>query len=111
MPGRGPDPAQHDPAAARPRRPGQPADRPLAFLILLHPLYEAAQGRRGGTSQAVIATVVTFSLLALSIVGGSILTDRMWHTWERVRMTAARPAELLAGKAVPVLAVLLLQQR
>jgi ABC-2 type transport system permease protein len=95
------------------RDPGALASRlilPLAFLILLHPLYEAAQGRRGGISQAVIATVVTFSLLALSIVGGSILTDRMWHTWERVRMTAARPAELLAGKAVPVLAVLLLQQ-
>jgi ABC-2 type transport system permease protein len=83
---------------------------PLAFLVLLHPLYEAAQGRSGGTTQAVIATLVTFSLLALSIVGGSILTDRMGHTWERVRATAARPAEALAGKALPILAALLAQQ-
>jgi ABC-2 type transport system permease protein len=83
---------------------------PLAFLILLHPLYEAAQGQRGGATQAVIATLVTFSLLALSLVGGSILTDRIWHTWERVRATAVRPLELIAGKAVPVLAALLLQQ-
>jgi ABC-2 type transport system permease protein len=83
---------------------------PLAFLILLHPLYEAAQGQRGGVTQAVIATLVTFSLLALSLVGGSILTDRIWHTWERVRATAVSPVELITGKAVPVLVALLLQQ-
>jgi ABC-2 type transport system permease protein len=83
---------------------------PLVFLALLHPLYQAAQGPAVGTAQAVIATLVTFSLLALSIAGSSILTERIWHTWERVRATAARPAELLAGKAVPVMAALLLQQ-
>jgi ABC-2 type transport system permease protein len=95
------------------REPGPLVSRlilPVVFLALLHPLYEAAQGQAAGVSQAVIATLVTFSLLGLSIVGGSILTERMWHTWERVRMTAARPAELLTGKAVPVLAALLAQQ-
>jgi ABC-2 type transport system permease protein len=95
------------------REPGPLASRlimPLAFIALLHPLYQAAQGRTAGAGQAVIATLVTFSLLALSIVGGSILTERMWHTWERVRMTPVRPAELLAGKGVPVLAALLAQQ-
>jgi ABC-2 type transport system permease protein len=95
------------------REPGPLASRlimPLVFLALLHPLYQAAQGREAGTGQAVIATLVTFSLLALSIVGGSILTERVSHTWERIRATAARPAELLAGKAVPVLAALLTQQ-
>ena len=83
---------------------------PLAFLVVLHPLYQATEGHTGGTAQAVIATLVTFSLLALSIVGGLILTDRMGHTWERVRATAARPAEALAGKALPILAALLAQQ-
>ncbi len=95
------------------REPGPLASRmimPLAFLVLLHPLYQAAQGTRGGTAQAVVATLITFSLLALGIVGGSILTDRTWHTWERVRATAVRPAELLAGKAIPVLVALLAQQ-
>ena len=95
------------------REPGPLVSRlvlPLLFLTLLHPLYQAAQGHGAGISQAVIATLVTFSLLGLSIVGGSILVERMWHTWERVRATALRPAELLAGKAVPVLAALLLQQ-
>ena len=83
---------------------------PLVFLALLHPLYQAAQGPAEGTAQAVIATLVTFSLLALSIAGSSILTERIWHTWERVRATAARPAEVLAGKAVPVMGALLIQQ-
>jgi ABC-2 type transport system permease protein len=99
------------------REPGPLASRlilPLLFLTLLHPLYEAAQdhggGHGAGIGQAVVATLVTFSLLALSIVGGSILTERVWHTWERVRATALRPAELLAGKAVPAMAALLIQQ-
>jgi ABC-2 type transport system permease protein len=95
------------------REPGPLAGRlimPLIFLTLLHPLYEAAQGHGAGIGQAVIATLVTFSLLALSIVGGSILVERVWHTWERIRATAVRPAELLAGKAVPAMAALLAQQ-
>ncbi len=95
------------------REPGPLASRlvlPLAFLILLHPLYEQAQGHGQGITQAVVATIVTFSLLAMSIAGGTILTERIWHTWERVRATAAHPAELLIGKTVPVLGALLLQQ-
>jgi ABC-2 type transport system permease protein len=95
------------------REPGPLISRlvlPLAFLVLLHPLYEQAQGTSRGVTQAVVATIVTFSLLAMSIAGGTILTERIWHTWERVRATAAHPAELLTGKTVPVLAALLLQQ-
>ncbi len=95
------------------REPGPLASRlilPLLFLTLLHPLYQAAQGRAAGIGQAVIATLVTFSLLALNIVGGSILTERVWRTWERIRATAVRPAELITGKAVPAMAALLAQQ-
>jgi len=94
------------------REPGPLASRlimPVVFIALLHPLYLASQGRAGGASQAVIATLITFSLLAMSIPGTSILTERVWRTWTR-RMTAIRPAELLAGKAVPVIAALLAQQ-
>ncbi len=95
------------------REPGPLASRivlPLAFLILLHPLYERAQSGSRGVTQAVIAALVTFSLMAMSISGSSILTERIWHTWERIRVTAAHPAEQLVGKAVPVMAALLLQQ-
>ncbi len=95
------------------REPGPLASRmilPLAFLLLLHPLYEQAQGPGHGVTQAVIATLVTFSLLAMSVVGSSILTERIWHTWDRVRATGAHPVEVLIGKAVPVIAALLSQQ-
>ncbi len=95
------------------REPGPLASRmvlPLAFLILLHPLYEQAQHGQRGVAQAVIATLVTFSMLAMSIAGSTFLTERIWHTWERLRASAAHPAELLVGKTVPVIGVLLLQQ-
>lgn len=43
-------------------------------------------------------------------MGTSMLTERSWHTWDRLRSTRATTAELLLGKALPVYAVLLLQQ-
>jgi ABC-2 type transport system permease protein len=82
---------------------------PLMMLTAMRPLYDQAQGP-GGTAQAVVGSLVTFSLLALSIVGGSILSERTWRTWDRLRATPVRPVELLVGKAVPVLGVLVVQQ-
>jgi hypothetical protein len=61
------------------REPGPLASRlimPLLFLTLLHPLYQVAERPGAGIGQAVIATLVTFSLLGLSIVGSSILVER-----------------------------------
>ncbi len=95
------------------REPGPLATRmilPLGFLLLLHPLYEQAQHGNRGVTQAVTAALVTFSLMAMSIAGSAILTERIWHTWERITATATHPAEQLAGKAVPVVGALLLQQ-
>ncbi|MFG1807957.1 ABC transporter permease [Streptomyces sp. NPDC049040] len=83
---------------------------PVVVLLALRPLYEAAQGAADGTAQAVIGSLVTFSLLALSIVGTSILSERTWRTWDRLRTTPAGAAELLLGKAVPVFCVLAAQQ-
>jgi ABC-2 type transport system permease protein len=95
------------------REPGPLISRmvlPLAFLITLRPLYTAAQGSYQGTTQAVLGALVTFSLLAMSIVGASVLNERVWHTWNRLRAVPVRPAELLAGKGIPVLGALLAQQ-
>ncbi|MEU5030426.1 ABC transporter permease [Streptomyces milbemycinicus] len=95
------------------REPGPLLSRmilPLAFVTLLRPLYLDAQGRTAGTEQAVVGTLVTFSLFALSISGNAILTERLGRTWDRLRGTPLHPAELLVGKAVPVFAALLAQQ-
>ncbi len=66
--------------------------------------------RAEGTAQAVAGILVMFSLLGISVVGNAILSERIWHTVDRLRATPAAPAELLAGKALPGLLVLLLQQ-
>src|SRR5215469_2822537 len=94
------------------REPGAVISRlvqPLVLITLMRPLYVAALARDGaqaGTIQVVTGMLVMFSLLALSVVGTAIMTERSWLTWDRIRATPARPAEMLAAKAVPALALL-----
>jgi ABC-2 type transport system permease protein len=95
------------------REPGPAVSRivmPVVFVSLLRPLYQAAQGADAGTIQAVSGSLVLFSLLGMSLVGWAIVTERGWHTLDRLRATPARTIELVAGKAVPVLALLIVQQ-
>jgi ABC-2 type transport system permease protein len=97
------------------REPGPLLSRmlmPLVAVLVFEPLYRAAMpgDRALGVGQAVTGMLVLFSLLALSIVGTSILTERSWHTWDRLRATPLSSVELLTGKAVPVLGMLLVQQ-
>jgi ABC-2 type transport system permease protein len=98
------------------REPGPIASRlfmPLIMITVLLPLYQAAlakSGEQAGKCQSVAGMLVMFSLLALSIVGSAILTERQWHTWDRQRATPAAAWELLVGKAVPACVVLVAQQ-
>jgi ABC-2 type transport system permease protein len=95
------------------REPGPLASRllmPLVAVVVFEPLYRAAMPAADGVGQAVTGMLVLFSLLALSIVGTSIMTERSWHTWDRLRTTPLAAAELLVGKAVPVLCMLCAQQ-
>lgn len=81
---------------------------PMLGMLALKPLYLRAIP--GGTTQVATGLLVMFSTLALHIVGASTLTERSWHTWDRLRATRASTVELLLGKAIPVYAVLLVQQ-
>jgi ABC-2 type transport system permease protein len=98
------------------REPGPLLSRlimPIVLITLMRPLYLGAlarEGRQAGTAQVVTGMLVMFSLLALSVVGTAILTERSWHTWDRLRATPAGRAELLFGKVTPSFALLLLQQ-
>jgi ABC-2 type transporter len=95
------------------REPGPLASRlvmPLIAIAVFEPLDRAAIGSRGGPVQAVTGMLVLFSMLSLSVVGGSVLAERVWRTWDRLRATSATPLELLAGKALPVGTVLAFQQ-
>jgi ABC-2 type transport system permease protein len=98
------------------REPGPLISRlvmPLVLITLMRPLYVAALARYGqqaGTAQVVTGMLVMFSLLALSVVGTAILTERSWHTWDRLRATPASTPELLVGKMVPAFTMMLAQQ-
>jgi ABC-2 type transport system permease protein len=98
------------------REPGPVISRllqPLVLILLMHPLYTAAlatDGPQAGTVQVVTGMLVMFSLLALSVVGTGIMTERTWKTWDRLRSTPARPAELLVAKAVPAFVLLVALQ-
>ena len=98
------------------REPGPVISRlvqPLVLIALMRPLYLAALARDGaqaGTIQVVTGMLVMFSLLALSVVGTGILTERSWRTWDRLRSTPARAGELLVAKALPALALLVVLQ-
>jgi ABC-2 type transport system permease protein len=95
------------------REPGPMISRlvmPIVIMLVLRPLYASALGRERGTGQAVVGVLVMFSLLGMSVVGTAVLSERIWRTLERLRATPASPAELLLGKAVPVLLLVLAQQ-
>ncbi len=102
--------ARHN-ALLRLRDPGQFLSyliMPMLGMLALKPLYLRAVP--GGTTQVATGLLVMFSALALHIVGAATLTERGWHTWDRLRATRATVPELLLGKAIPVYVVLLLQQ-
>lgn len=82
---------------------------PVMLIWLTKPLLTRLMPD-GGTTQDVIGPLVFASTLALQIVGMSLLSERTWRTWDMLRATPANASELLIAKAIPVLAVLLLQQ-
>jgi ABC-2 type transport system permease protein len=82
---------------------------PVILIALFKPVLTRLMPD-GGAAQDVTGQLVLSSTLALQIAGMSLLSERTWRTWEMLRATPATAAELLTGKAVPVLAVLLLQQ-
>ena len=85
--------------------------QPVLSLLILQRLYVAATGDQArGTTQVVVGYLVLFSLLGMSIVGNAILADRKWNTFDRLRASPAHPAELLVGKAIPILLFIVLQQ-
>jgi ABC-2 type transport system permease protein len=95
------------------REPGPLISRmvmPLVLVTVARPLYVAALGHTGGTTGAVAGMLVTFSLLGMSIVGSSILVERIWHTADRLRATPVGSIDILLGKAIPVLVVMVAQQ-
>ncbi|HEX8078657.1 MAG TPA: ABC transporter permease [Jatrophihabitans sp.] len=81
---------------------------PMVLMVVLKPLYTRAV--EGGAVQVVTGLLVMFSVFAIAIAGNSILVERQWHTWDRLRQSRASATEMLLGKTLPIFAVMLLQQ-
>jgi ABC-2 type transport system permease protein len=88
---------------------------PLLLITVLRPLYaRVGIGSSGfeasGVDQATAGMAVMFSLFTLKVVGASLLNERTWHTWDRLRSSPASSPSILAGRALPMYLVLLAQQ-
>ena len=88
---------------------------PLLLITVLRPLYAAVGHTAGGPvvsgiNQAAAGMAVMFSLFALKVVGASMLNERTWNTWDRLRASPAGAGEILLGKALPMYGALLAQQ-
>jgi ABC-2 type transport system permease protein len=79
---------------------------PILLTILLTQVYARLDPGR----PAAPGMVVMFALFMTGVIGDSLLLERTWLTWDRLRSTPARPVELVAGKVLPLLGALLVQQ-
>jgi len=50
-----------------------------------------------------------FSLFWMMTAGTAFFREHGWGTWDRLRASPARPAEIMVGKCLPLLALLLVQ--
>ncbi|MEV5532547.1 ABC transporter permease [Streptomyces prunicolor] len=83
----------------------------LLLLTVLHPVYDRlATPGTPGIVQAAPGIAVMFTLLALDVAGQLLLSERTWHTWDRLRSGPASPSTILAGKALPLVTLFLAQQ-
>ena len=78
-----------------------------SLYAVVAPLVPAAGS---GIDQAAAGMAVMFSLFALKVGAAHLLNERTWRTRDRLRASPAGFGEVLAGKALPVLAALIVQQ-
>lgn len=102
--------ASHN-ALLRLRDPGQAISylvMPMVLMLVFKPLYVRAV--EAGAVQAVTGMLVMFSVFAIAIAGNSIMIERTWRTWDRMRASRATSTELLLGKVLPIFALMVAQQ-
>lgn len=76
----------------RVRDPGQVISyvlTPMILMLVFKPLYLRAFAGNQGTLQVVTGPLIMFSVFTLAIIGNSILVEREWHTWDRLRTSSA----------------------
>jgi len=87
---------------------------PLVFIAFLKPMVQAqlvASGHAGatGAEAAVPGLAIMFAFLLLQTVVMVFFREYAWGTWDRVRVSGATGADLIAGKAAPLVVVVAVQ--
>jgi ABC-2 type transport system permease protein len=84
----------------------------MVLLTVLRPVYErlGTAGAGPAIDRQAPGTAVMFTLLALDVAGQSLLSERTWRTWDRLRAGSAGPLNVLIGKAIPLTALFTVQQ-
>lgn len=81
------------------------------LLTVLQPVYQRlGDSTMPAVLQETPGIAVMFTLLALDVAGQTLLSERTWRTWDRLRAGSVRPAEALLGKALPLTAFFAAQQ-
>ncbi|WP_460406467.1 ABC transporter permease [Actinophytocola sediminis] len=86
---------------------------PLLIMAFMQPVFRSALREHDvpaatGAEQAVPGMAVMFLFFLVSTTGFAVFREHGWHTWDRLRASAARPVELLAARMViPVVTAIL----
>ena len=87
---------------------------PVVLISFMRPVFKdviAAAGYEGasGAEHAVPGLTLMFAMFLVSFISFSFFREHQWGTWERLRASPARPIEIMAGKVLPSLGLMLVQ--
>jgi ABC-2 type transport system permease protein len=84
----------------------------VVTLLIVMPVVLSAfftNGAVGGPAQAITGMAALFGFFGISSIGVAFYRDHGWMTWDRIRVSGARPFEVAVGKLVPLAVVFIAQ--
>ena len=87
---------------------------PLVMMGLMKPLFGLSLQAEGflsanGAEQAVPGMAAMFATFTGSFAGFTFFREHGWHTWDRLRASQARTADIMVGKLAPTLVIAVAQ--
>lgn len=89
----------------------------IGMPLIIIPILESTIGRSlesegirdAGASQVVSGQAVLFAFFMVGMTGFAFFREHGWNTWDRLRASPARNADIVMGKAVPWIALGVIQ--
>lgn len=88
---------------------------PLILIAFMQPTFRVILESEGyedvsGAEQSVPGLSVMFAFFLIGTVGLTFFREFGWGTWDRLRVSTTASAEILVGKAVPLVVLAMVQQ-